>query len=66
MIRTARRGVPTHILAADLSATFFQALLDVLLLVPLVVAHPSDEVVQRFFEPAMTPETTGQTASVQR
>lgn len=36
----------THVLAADLGAAFFQALLDVLLLAALVVPQTSDEVVE--------------------
>lgn len=42
----------THVLAANLGATFFQAVLDVFLFVALVVPQPSDEVVKRLFEPA--------------
>lgn len=43
----------THVLAANLCAAFFQAILDVFLLVPLVVPQASDEVVEGFLEPAM-------------
>ncbi len=42
---------PTHILAADFGAAFFQTVLDVFPLVALVVPQASDEVVQRFLEP---------------
>ena len=52
--RISRFFILTHVLAAHLGATFFQALLDVLLLVALVVSQTSDEVVQRLFEPAHT------------
>ena len=43
---------PTHILTTDFGAAFLQALLDVLLLIALVIAQTSDEVVERLFEPA--------------
>ena len=35
----------THILSSDLDATFFQAVVDVFLLIALVVPQSSDEVV---------------------
>ena len=41
----------THVLTANLGATFFQAVLDVFLFVALVVPQPSNEVVKRLFEP---------------
>lgn len=41
----------THVLAADFGATFFQAVLDVLALVALVIPQTSDEVVEGLFEP---------------
>ncbi len=44
-------GGPTHILAANFGAAFFQTVLDVFPLVALVVPQASDEVVQRFLEP---------------
>ena len=51
--RAARGGLegPTHILAANLGAAFFQTVLNVFPLVALVVPQASDEVVQRFLEP---------------
>ena len=44
-------GGPTHILAANFGAAFFQAVLNVFPLVALVIPQASDEVVQRFLEP---------------
>lgn len=41
----------THIRAADLGAALLEAALDVLPLISLVVPQPSDEVVERLFEP---------------
>ena len=43
--------VRTHVLRLDLDATFFQAVLDVLGLVALVVPQAADEVVEGFLEP---------------
>lgn len=44
-------GRRTHILTANLGATFFHTVLYVLFLVALVVSQTSDEVVERFLEP---------------
>lgn len=55
LVRTApgvNNGL-THVLAANLGTTFFQGLLDELLLVALVVPQASDEVVERLFEPVV-------------
>jgi hypothetical protein len=41
----------THVLTANFGAAFFQAVLDVFLFVAFVVPQPSDEVVERLFEP---------------
>lgn len=43
----------THVLAANFGAAFFQTILNVFLLVPLMIAQTSDEVVEGFLEPAM-------------
>ena len=45
------RGLEVHVLTANFGATFFQAVLDVLLLVALVVSQTPDEVVEGFLEP---------------
>jgi hypothetical protein len=42
----------THIRAFDFRTTFFQAVLNILLFVALVVPQPPNEVVKRFFEPS--------------
>jgi hypothetical protein len=49
-------GSLTHVLPSDLCATFFQTVLDILFLVPLVVAQTSNEVIQGLFEPATQSE----------
>ena len=43
----------THILPSNLCPTFFQTVLDVLLLVSLVVSQTSNEVIQGLFEPGI-------------
>lgn len=49
-----RRGPRlTHVLAANFGAAFFQTILNIFLLVPLMISQTSDEVVEGFLEPAM-------------
>ena len=48
----------THVLAANLCTAFFQTVLDVFLLVPLVIPQASDEVVEGFLEPVMVSAST--------
>lgn len=55
----AQRGYRlTHVLAADLCTAFFQTVLNVFLLVPLVIPQASDEVVEGFLEPAIVSAAT--------
>jgi hypothetical protein len=49
-------GSLTHVLPSDLCATFFQTILYILFLVPLVVAQTSNEVIQGLFEPTTRSE----------
>lgn len=41
----------THILSSNFYPTFFQAVLNILLLIALVISQTSNEVVERLFEP---------------